>query len=155
MFTAGGLLSPAPGLADGDPHRGVAGPVRPLLRPQPRPHVPWPDWAQAGGGALASRKETVSLDFPPQTFWGYLKFVPCHVPRPDWAQAGGPLASCKETVSLDSPPPSDLLRPLVICPLSCPTTRLTWSRGGGGELASLKGILQWEFFSSYFYLSNL
>ena len=43
IFTAGGVLAPAPGLADGDPHCGVADPLRPLLRPQPRPHVPRPD----------------------------------------------------------------------------------------------------------------
>jgi hypothetical protein len=41
---------------------------------------------------------------------------------------GGPLASFKETVSLDFPL-SDLLRLLKICPLSCPSTRLSSGRG--------------------------
>jgi hypothetical protein len=113
MFTAGGLLSPAPCLADGDPNCGVAGPLRPLLRPQPRPHVPWPDWAQAGG-ALAASKETVSLDFP--------------------------LKSFEATYNLS----------LV---MSHDQTEL--KRGGGGELASLKGNHKWVFLSYFFYLLKI
>jgi hypothetical protein len=58
MFTAGGVLPPAPSLADGDPHCGPAGPVRPLFRPQPRPYVPRSDRAQAGGGHWPLKRQS-------------------------------------------------------------------------------------------------
>ncbi len=96
------------------------------------------DQTELRQGGLASLKETVSLDFPPpQTFWGYLKVVPCHVPRPDWAQAGGALASLKETVSLDFTPQT-FRGYLKFVP--CHVPRPDWAQAGGALPASKETV---------------
>ena len=48
VVIVGGLLAADAHLADGDPHCRPPLPVWPLLRPQPRPHVPGSDRAKAG-----------------------------------------------------------------------------------------------------------